>query len=152
VKPLETALAYRCECLRGETSRFPRVCKRHQSTGCFLGGPGLDPKHLDRLFDAFYTTTPQGLGMGLAISRSIIEAHGWRLWATPNLPRGAAFQFTLPIREGNFFWGHHSCEKIWPSSRRAGQQIEDEHEQEHEHDSPDSGIWVQSTDIMPPSM
>jgi len=63
-------------------------------------GPGLDPEHLDRLFDAFYTTTPHGLGMGLAISRSIIEAHGGRLWATPNLPRGAAFQFTLPIREG----------------------------------------------------
>jgi signal transduction histidine kinase len=62
-------------------------------------GPGLDPKHFDRLFDAFYTTTPKGLGMGLAICRSIVQAHGGRLWATPNLPRGAAFQFTLPIRE-----------------------------------------------------
>ena len=62
-------------------------------------GPGLDPKGLDRLFDAFYTTKPQGLGMGLAISRSIIEAHGGRLWAKANAPRGAVFQFTLPIRE-----------------------------------------------------
>jgi PAS domain S-box-containing protein len=60
-------------------------------------GPGLDPKSLDRLFDAFYTTKPQGLGMGLAISRSIIEAHGGRLWATVNACRGAVFQFALPI-------------------------------------------------------
>jgi signal transduction histidine kinase len=62
-------------------------------------GPSLDPEGLDRLFDAFYTTKPQGLGMGLAISRSIIEAHGGRLWAKANLPRGAVFQFTLPLRE-----------------------------------------------------
>ena len=60
-------------------------------------GPGLDPKGLDRLFDAFYTTKPKGLGMGLAISRSIIEAHRGRLWARANTPRGAVFQFTLPI-------------------------------------------------------
>ncbi len=60
-------------------------------------GPGLDPRSLDRLFDAFYTTKPQGLGMGLAISRSIIEAHGGRLWAMANASRGAVFQFTLPI-------------------------------------------------------
>jgi signal transduction histidine kinase len=64
-------------------------------------GPGLDPQSLDRLFEAFYTTKPHGLGMGLAISRSIIEAHGGRLWATTNVPHGAAFQFTLPMgREG----------------------------------------------------
>jgi PAS domain S-box-containing protein len=61
-------------------------------------GPSLDPEGLDRLFDAFYTTKPQGLGMGLAISRSIIEAHGGRLWAKANAPRGAVFQFTLPLR------------------------------------------------------
>jgi C4-dicarboxylate-specific signal transduction histidine kinase len=59
-------------------------------------GPGLDMKSLDRLFDAFYTTKSQGLGMGLAISRSIVEAHGGRLWAE-NAPRGAIFQFALPI-------------------------------------------------------
>jgi PAS domain S-box-containing protein len=62
-------------------------------------GPGLDPKRLDCLFDAFYTTKPHGLGMGLAISRSIIEAHGGRLWANANASRGAIFQFALPIRE-----------------------------------------------------
>jgi PAS domain S-box-containing protein len=60
-------------------------------------GPGLDPESLDRLFDAFHTTKPQGLGMGLTISRSIIEAHGGRLWATANVPQGAVFQFTLPV-------------------------------------------------------
>jgi C4-dicarboxylate-specific signal transduction histidine kinase len=59
-------------------------------------GPGLDPGSLDRLFHAFYTTKSQGMGMGLAISRSIIEAHDGRLWATANAPRGAVFQFTLP--------------------------------------------------------
>jgi PAS domain S-box-containing protein len=60
-------------------------------------GPGLDANALNRLFDAFYTTKPQGLGMGLSISRSIIEAHGGRLWAGANVPKGALFQFTLPI-------------------------------------------------------
>jgi PAS domain S-box-containing protein len=59
-------------------------------------GPGLKPESLDRLFDAFYTTKPDGMGMGLSICRSIIEAHGGRVWATPNLPQGAVFQFTLP--------------------------------------------------------
>ena len=59
-------------------------------------GPGLKPESLDRLFDAFYTTKPDGMGMGLSICRSIIEAHGGRVWATTNLPHGAVFQFTLP--------------------------------------------------------
>ena len=60
-------------------------------------GPGLDPEHLNRLFEAFYTTKPQGLGIGLTISRTIAEAHGGRLWAKPNEPRGAVFQFALPV-------------------------------------------------------
>jgi signal transduction histidine kinase len=59
-------------------------------------GPGLPPVNFDRLFDAFYTTKPDGLGMGLSICRSIIEAHNGRLWATANTPQGAIFQFTLP--------------------------------------------------------
>jgi PAS domain S-box-containing protein len=60
-------------------------------------GPGLDPNSLDHLFTAFFTTKPQGMGMGLAISRSIIEAHGGRLWPTPNDGPGATFQFTLDV-------------------------------------------------------
>jgi PAS domain S-box-containing protein len=59
-------------------------------------GPGLDPQRLDQLFDAFHTTKPHGLGLGLAISRRIIEAHGGRLWASANTPHGAVFQFTVP--------------------------------------------------------
>src|SRR5438445_4444514 len=58
-------------------------------------GIGLDPQSMGRIFDAFYTTKSQGMGMGLAISRSIIAAHGGRLWAQPNAARGATFQFTL---------------------------------------------------------
>ena len=58
-------------------------------------GAGLDSKSLERLFEPFYTTKPQGMGMGLAICHSIIQAHGGRLWATANEGRGAAFQFTL---------------------------------------------------------
>src|SRR5262245_47534880 len=59
-------------------------------------GPGLAPESVDRLFESFFTTKPGGLGMGLSICRSIIEAHHGRLWATANTPRGAVFQFTLP--------------------------------------------------------
>src|SRR5262249_30744251 len=62
-----------------------------------VSGPGLDPQQLDRLFEAFYTTKPHGLGLGLAISRRIIEAHSGRLWATANVPQGAVVQFTVPI-------------------------------------------------------
>jgi signal transduction histidine kinase len=59
-------------------------------------GPGIHPEHLESIFNSFYTTKPSGTGMGLSICRSIIDAHGGRLWAEPNEPRGAVFQFTLP--------------------------------------------------------
>jgi PAS domain S-box-containing protein len=59
-------------------------------------GTGLDRTSSDRLFEAFYTTKADGMGMGLAISRTIIEAHGGELWATPNMPQGAIFRFKLP--------------------------------------------------------
>jgi C4-dicarboxylate-specific signal transduction histidine kinase len=60
-------------------------------------GRGLPPATLERLFESFYTTKPGGLGLGLSICRSIVEAHGGRLWASPNAPQGAVFQFTLPL-------------------------------------------------------
>jgi signal transduction histidine kinase len=59
-------------------------------------GVGISPETADRLFNAFFTTKSSGMGMGLSICRSIITAHGGRLWAEPNLPQGAAFHFTLP--------------------------------------------------------
>jgi signal transduction histidine kinase len=68
-------------------------------------GPGLPPASLARVFEAFYTTKSSGLGMGLSICRSIVEAHGGRLWATPNEPRGAVFCMALPI-------GENSLEKL----------------------------------------
>jgi signal transduction histidine kinase len=60
---------------------------------------GLPPHGADRIFDRFFTTKADGTGMGLSISRSIVEAHGGRLWAETNPPRGATFQFALPVRD-----------------------------------------------------
>ena len=60
-------------------------------------GPGLDPAIIQRIFDPFFTTKPDGLGLGLSISRSIIEAHGGRLWASLRAPHGTAFHFTIPV-------------------------------------------------------
>ena len=61
-------------------------------------GVGLPREKMDQIFSAFFTTKPQGSGMGLAISRSIVESHGGRLWATPGGRQGATFHFTLPIQ------------------------------------------------------
>jgi PAS domain S-box-containing protein len=77
------------------------IITEQQRADCVLvavrdSGPGIDSKHLDRVFDAFYTTKSSGVGMGLSICRSIINAHGGRLWAEANKPRGAVFLFTLP--------------------------------------------------------
>jgi len=60
-------------------------------------GAGLPPENTERIFDAFHTTKPQGTGMGLAITRSILESHGGRIWATRNQGAGATFHFTLPV-------------------------------------------------------
>jgi C4-dicarboxylate-specific signal transduction histidine kinase len=60
-------------------------------------GVGISAENADRLFNAFFTTKSTGMGMGLSVCRSIMEAHGGRLWATANVPHGATFQFTLPV-------------------------------------------------------
>ena len=75
-------------------------------SGCLLvavrdSGPGFAAHTAERVFDPFYTTKPTGLGMGLSICSSIIEAHGGRLWASANLPRGAVVQFTVPVHPDN---------------------------------------------------
>ena len=76
---------------------------RSQENGVLVAvrdsGPGINPEHIERVFEAFYTTKSSGVGMGLSICRSIINAHGGRLWAESNEPRGAVFQFTLPGAE-----------------------------------------------------
>jgi C4-dicarboxylate-specific signal transduction histidine kinase len=88
-----------------DRARVLRIRTEEQSPGSIVvliqdSGVGLDPEHLSRMFEAFYTTKVQGIGMGLTISRSIIEAHGGRLWAVANDGPGSTFCFMLPIDAG----------------------------------------------------
>jgi signal transduction histidine kinase len=86
----------------GETSRDLLICSRQDAGGVLVAvadtGPALAAGALEQVFAAFYTTKPGGLGLGLSICRSIIEAHEGRLWASANDPHGARFEFTLPVR------------------------------------------------------
>jgi PAS domain S-box-containing protein len=86
-----------------EGTRELRINTERSAAGGVLvtvrdSGPGLDPADVEHVFTAFYTTKPKGMGMGLAICRSMVEAHGGRMWASANEPRGAVFQFTLPLQ------------------------------------------------------
>jgi PAS domain S-box-containing protein len=79
------------------------ICSQRAEDGLLMvsvsdTGVGLPPQQADRIFSAFFSTKPQGTGMGLRISRSIVESHGGRLWAADNSPRGASFHVTLPIK------------------------------------------------------
>src|SRR5258705_598078 len=84
----------------GDGERELLISTRNEPDGVSVevrdSGPGFAPAALDRVFEAFYSTKPSGVGLGLSICRSIIEAHNGRLWASANLPRGASFQFALP--------------------------------------------------------
>jgi PAS domain S-box-containing protein len=85
-----------------EGTRELRISTETEAAGSVLvtvrdSGPGLEPADVERVFTAFYTTKPKGMGMGLAICRSMVEAHGGRMWASANEPAGAVFQFTLPL-------------------------------------------------------
>jgi PAS domain S-box-containing protein len=83
-----------------EEERELLISSRNEPDGVSVevrdSGPGFAPAALERVFEAFYTTKPGGLGLGLSICRSIIEAHNGRLWASPNVPRGAIFGFIAP--------------------------------------------------------
>ena len=88
-----------------DRARVLRIQTEEQPSGSIVvllqdSGVGVDPEHSSRMFEAFYTTKVQGIGMGLTISRSIIEAHGGRLWAVANNGPGSTFRFTLPIDGG----------------------------------------------------
>jgi PAS domain S-box-containing protein len=89
----------------GEAERELLISTGHEPDGVSVevrdSGPGFAPAALERLFEAFYTTKPGGLGLGLSICRSIIEAHDGRLWASANLPRGAIFGFIAPAHPGD---------------------------------------------------
>ncbi|MBT1509824.1 PAS domain S-box protein [Bradyrhizobium sp. SRL28] len=85
-----------------EGTRELRISTETEAAGSVLvtvrdSGPGLEPADVERVFTAFYTTKPKGMGMGLAICRSMVEAHGGRMWASANESGGAVFQFTLPL-------------------------------------------------------
>jgi PAS domain S-box-containing protein len=84
----------------GEEERELLISTRREPDGVSVevrdSGPGFAPEALESVFEPFYTTKPEGMGMGLSICRSIIEAHGGRLWAIPSEPQGALFQFTIP--------------------------------------------------------
>jgi signal transduction histidine kinase len=92
------------EAMSANSKKQPRdlaITTRMNKAGSVLvsvadSGPGLADQAADAIFEPFYTTKAEGMGMGLSICLSIVEAHGGRLWASPNVPRGAVFRFMLP--------------------------------------------------------
>jgi PAS domain S-box-containing protein len=100
-----TINAIEAMCSVSEENRDLLICTRQAEPDAVLvevrdSGPGLPPEAVDQLFESFYTTKPTGLGLGLSICRSIIEAHNGQTWASANVPRGAIFHFTVPVQPG----------------------------------------------------
>ncbi len=85
----------------GEVTIRSRTCNKEVEVEVQDIGPGIKPEHAPQLFEPYFTTKPAGMGLGLSISRSSIEAHGGRLWAVPNAGRGMTFHFTLPRETGD---------------------------------------------------
>jgi len=88
----------------GGGSRELSICTERSQTGEVIvavrdSGPGMDPEDFERVFESFYTTKSSGMGMGLSICRSIVDAHGGRIWVEANEPQGAAFRFALPMAQ-----------------------------------------------------
>jgi signal transduction histidine kinase len=79
-------------------------------------GPGIEAEHRNRIFEPFYTTKTSGIGMGLSICRSIIEAHGGHLWTDANRPRGAVFRFTLPAVDESLDISSSTCLATLPAA------------------------------------
>jgi signal transduction histidine kinase len=102
-EPFGAAIVFRITRSRTNGNRFGAA--RQSLVGrivlAFWRGTGISAERADRLFKAFFTTKSSGMGMGLSICRSIIEAHGGRVWAVPNVPHGVAFHFTLPVNRGD---------------------------------------------------
>jgi signal transduction histidine kinase len=96
--------------VKGRTRELVIRSERHGQAAIAVAvqdtGVGIDAEHMDRLFSAFFTTKPGGMGMGLSISRAIVEAHGGRLWVTRDEPHGVIFHFSLPIDAGRDNAGH----------------------------------------------
>ena len=98
---VKTALGMSARAARARVFQAAIVVISGLTPTMFMTRVGIDLAHLDRVFDAFYSTKSGGTGMGLSICRSIVQAHGGKLWAEANEPRGAVFQFTLPTSQEN---------------------------------------------------
>ncbi len=94
------AMATDADCSRELVIRASQSDRDHVMIAVQDSGAGIAANDLDHVFSAFFTTKPGGMGMGLSISRSIIESHEGRLWATPNPTHGATFHFSVPVEGG----------------------------------------------------
>ena len=106
--------------LVGEGTRELSISTERHAGGILVAvrdlGPGIEPEQRNRMFEPFYTTKTSGIGMGLSICRSIIDAHGGRLWTDANEPRGAVFRFTLPAVDASSDISSSTCLETLPAT------------------------------------